>query len=96
MASLSPSDAARRSRQLRRIESKFLASLAHHAWVKSLARASERNAGLSGLSMHRYHDVTFVPPGMLVTIDPAPLLDQPFSKCCTFHCSAPVDNRTDE
>jgi hypothetical protein len=41
--------------------------------------------------MHRYHDVTFVPPWMLVTIDSAPLLDQPFSKCCTFHCSAPVD-----
>jgi hypothetical protein len=94
MASLSP--AARRSRQLRRIESQFLAGLAHHAWVKSLVRAFQRNAGLSGLSMHRYHHVTFVRPGMLVTIDPAPLLDQPFAKCCTFHCSAPIDNETDE
>jgi hypothetical protein len=69
------SDTALRSRQLRRIESKLLASLAHHAWVKALARAAQRNAGLSGLAMHRHHDGTFVPPGMLVTIDAAPLLD---------------------
>jgi hypothetical protein len=29
---------------------------------------------------------------MLVTIDAAALLDQPFPKCCAFHGSAPVDN----
>ena len=68
--------------------------MAHHAWVEALVRASERNAGLSGLSMHRHYDVTFVPSRMLVTIDAAALLDQPFAECCAFHRSAPVDNRT--
>ena len=69
------SDPTLRSRQLRWIKSEIFAGLAHHARVEALARASERNAGLSGLSMHRHYDVTFVPPRMLVTIDPAPLLD---------------------
>jgi hypothetical protein len=31
---------------------------------------------------------------MLVTIDAAALLDQPFPKCCAFHGSAPFDNKT--
>lgn len=48
------------------------------------ARASQRNAGLSGLSMHSHHNFIFVPSGMLVTIDAAPLLDQPFMKCVAF------------
>src|SRR5450830_2150038 len=68
------SDPTLRSRQLRWIKSEIFASLAHHAWVESLARASQRGASLSVLSMHRHHDVTFVPPRMLVTIDAAALL----------------------
>jgi hypothetical protein len=74
------------------IESEFLAGLTHHAWVKALAWASQRHAGLSGLAMHRHHDVTFMPAGMLITIYVASSFDQPFAKCRAFHCSAPVDN----
>jgi hypothetical protein len=60
---------------LRWIESELLASPVHHARIKCLARASQRNSRLSVLSMHRHHDVPFVPAGMLVTIDAAALLD---------------------
>jgi hypothetical protein len=74
---------------LGRIEREFLTSPVHHARVDGLVRASERNSGFSTLSMDGHHDMTFTPSEMFITIDAAPLLDQPFSKRSTFHCRAP-------
>jgi hypothetical protein len=75
------------------IKTEFFTGPAHHARVENLARASKRNLRLSAFSMHRYHDATFAPL-TLMPIETAPLLDQPFSKCCAFHCYAPVDDVT--
>lgn len=84
------SDPTRRSWQLRRIKSEFLAGSMYDARVEGVARASQWNSGFSPLAMHRHRDVTFVTPGMLVTVNAASMLNQPFSKCRAFHCTPPM------
>jgi hypothetical protein len=56
------------------INSEFFTSPTHFAWIKDLARASQRNFRLPAFSMDCHHDGTFVPL-MLMPIEPAPLLD---------------------
>lgn len=79
------SDSAFRSGQLCWIESQFFASAAHQARVKDLVRVAKRNFRLSAFSMHRDHDRALMPLIMLAVIDAAALLNEPFSKCSTFH-----------
>ena len=40
--------------------------------------------------MHRDNDLTFAPLFMLVSVNAAAALGQPFSKCSAFHCFAPM------
>jgi hypothetical protein len=42
--------------------------------------------------MYRYDDVALAALLMFVPIEATSLLGQPFSKCCAFHCCAPVDD----
>lgn len=86
----SPSEAAFRSGQLRRVEPKFLTGPLHHAHIKGLTRAAERHSRLSALSVHSHHDLPPVPPLMFAVVDTAPLLHEPFSKCSTLHYFAPA------
>jgi len=82
------SDAALRSRQLRRVEPKFLTGPADNTHVEGLTRTAERYFGPSAFPMHSYHDLPLVPSLMLTVIDAAPLLHKPFSECGAFHCFA--------
>ena len=59
--------------------------MTHNAEIEDLVRTSKRYFRLSAFSMHGHHDMPFVPL-MLMPIKATPLLGQPFSKRCAFHC----------
>ena len=84
------SDPTLRPRQLRPIKPKLFAGPAHHAQVKGLTGAPKGDLGLSTLAMYLYDDVALAALLMFVPIEATSLLGQPFSKCCAFHCCAPV------
>ena len=71
--------------KLRAVETEFLARAPDHASIKRFVRAPKRNLGFSIVTMDCHHDLTVMTLLMFVAIEPAPLLGQPFAKCCAFH-----------
>jgi hypothetical protein len=55
-------------------------------------RAAQWNFRLSSFSMHRDHDLAFMPLLMFSVIDAAALPDEPFPERAAFHCIASVDS----
>lgn len=86
------SHAALRARKPRPVEAEFLTSVPDNANIKRLMRAAKRNLRLSIVVMDRHHDLTLMTLLMFMPIEPAPLLFQPFSKCCAFHRILPFEN----
>jgi len=79
-------NAALGTRRLRHIQTELFAGAAHDPRINGLVRTTERNPGASPLPMYCHFAVTFVSPGMLTSVDPASVLDQPRSECRDFHC----------
>lgn len=70
-----------------RVQSKLVAGLLRQPRIKRVTRARERNTRSPALTMNRDLAMTLVARRMLVGIDAAPVLNQPFSECCDFHGS---------
>jgi len=81
---------ALRSRQPGPIEAEFLADPAQVARIDILARTTQRRLRCPPFSMHRHHNRTLATLVMLLPVEAAPLLRQPFPKCSAFHDRTPV------
>jgi hypothetical protein len=77
------------TRQLGPIKPELLTSLLDRPRVQGLAGTSEGNLRRSLITMNRYHDVPFVPLLVLMPVETASLLFQPFSERRAFHGLAP-------
>jgi len=71
--------------QLRGVESKVFTGSLHHARIKYLARAAKRNFRFATFPVYRHHSLPCMPPVVLMMIDAASALQQPFSECGAFH-----------
>lgn len=78
---------------MRPIEAEFLAGPPNHTSIQNFMRTPEGHLGLSTVTMDGHHRHTVVTLLMFVPIEPAPLLGQPFAKCCTFHRTSPVKHQ---
>ena len=87
--SLAPHTRLFRSRQLGPVETQFFTRTANDASIKNLVRAAQRHLRLSPLTMNRHVRMTCAAL-LLVSVEAATVLGQPFVKRRAFHRLSPV------